>query len=118
MMGGTTVSHAAPAMPVITAAPARGISHPTAANHSSGFLPSACPAPKPANQKSAGLMQSSFPERAPSHQFHGGAQVQAMTLSMSLQLLSKEDPDTLFIVRRINKLGFKAAKKLRQHFSA
>jgi len=43
--------------------------------------------------------------------------VQAMTLSMSLQLLSKEDPDTLFIVRRINKLGFKAARKIRQHFS-
>jgi len=41
-----------------------------------------------------------------------------MTLSMSLQLLSKEDPDTLFIVRRINKLGFKAARKLKQHFSA
>lgn len=57
-------------------------------------------------------------EGAPPHQFQGGAQVQAMTLSMSLQLLSKEEPDTLFIVRRINKLGFKAARKLKVHFSA
>jgi len=46
----------------------------------------------------------------------GGRQVQ--TLSTSLQLLSTEDPDCLFIVRRINKLGFKAARKLKQHYSA
>jgi hypothetical protein len=39
------------------------------------------------------------------------------TLSTSLQLLSGEEPDCLFIVRRINKLGFKAARKLKQHFS-
>merc|ERR1719272_2936289 len=40
------------------------------------------------------------------------------TLSTSLQLLSGEDPDCLFIVRRINKLGFKAVRTLKRHFSA
>jgi len=40
------------------------------------------------------------------------------TLSTSLQLLSCEDPDCLFIVRRINKLGFKAVRTLKRHFSA
>jgi len=40
------------------------------------------------------------------------------TLSSSLQALSGEDPDCLFIVRRINKLGFKASKKLKAYFSA
>lgn len=40
------------------------------------------------------------------------------TLSTSLQLLTNEDPDCLFIVRRMNKLGFKASRKLKQHFSA
>lgn len=41
---------------------------------------------------------------------------QVQTLSTSLQLLSKENPDVLIIVRRINKLGFKAARKLKQYF--
>merc|ERR1719235_2138583 len=40
------------------------------------------------------------------------------TLSTSLQLLSNEDPDCLLIVRRINKLGFKAVRTLKHHFSA
>lgn len=40
------------------------------------------------------------------------------TLSSSLQMLSNEDPDCLFIVRRINRLGFKAPKKLKRHFSS
>lgn len=44
---------------------------------------------------------------------HGGVQ----TLSSSLQLLADEDPACLFIVRRINKLGFKASKKLKNYFS-
>lgn len=39
------------------------------------------------------------------------------TLSMSLQLLSQEDPNSLFIVRRINKLGFKASRALKRFFS-
>jgi hypothetical protein len=43
---------------------------------------------------------------------------QALTLSTSLQLLAKEDPSTLLIVRRINKLGFKAVRALKRHFSA
>jgi len=45
------------------------------------------------------------------------AQRQVQTLSTSLQMLSKEDPDTLLIVRRINKLGFKGAKKLKTYFA-
>mmetsp|Transcript_30391 Transcript_30391/g.80606 ORF Transcript_30391/g.80606 Transcript_30391/m.80606 type:complete len:331 (+) Transcript_30391:96-1088(+) len=44
-----------------------------------------------------------------------GRQVQ--TLSSSLQLLSNVNPDCLFIVRRINKLGFKAVRTLKKHFS-
>lgn len=40
------------------------------------------------------------------------------TLSSSLQLLADEDPDCLFIVRRINKLGFKAPKRLKRYFSS
>lgn len=43
---------------------------------------------------------------------------QVQTLSTSLQILSNEDPDCLFIVRRINKLGFKAARTLKRHFTA
>lgn len=47
----------------------------------------------------------------------GGRQVSApQTLSSSLQLLSGEDADCLFIVRRINKLGFKASRTLKRHF--
>eukprot|EP00747_Dinoflagellata_sp_TGD_P105620 gnl/TRDRNA2_/TRDRNA2_169602_c2_seq1.p1 gnl/TRDRNA2_/TRDRNA2_169602_c2~~gnl/TRDRNA2_/TRDRNA2_169602_c2_seq1.p1 ORF type:complete len:295 (+),score=91.98 gnl/TRDRNA2_/TRDRNA2_169602_c2_seq1:2-886(+) len=42
---------------------------------------------------------------------------QVQTLSTSLQLLSHENPDCLFIVRRINKLGFKASRTLKRHFS-
>lgn len=43
---------------------------------------------------------------------------QAQTLSTSLQLLSHENPDCLFIVRHINKLGFKASRTLKRHYSA
>lgn len=43
---------------------------------------------------------------------------QMQTLSSSLQQLVHQDPNTLFIVRRINKLGFKASKKLKQFFSS
>lgn len=45
-------------------------------------------------------------------------QAAAHTLSSSLQAICDEDPDSLFIVRRINKLGFKACRTLKQHFSA
>lgn len=38
------------------------------------------------------------------------------TLSTSLQLLADEDPNNLLIVRRINKLGFKASGKLKHYF--
>jgi hypothetical protein len=48
---------------------------------------------------------------------HGQSR-KVQTLSTSLQLLSGEDPDCLFIVRRINKLGFKAVRTLKRHFSA
>jgi hypothetical protein len=40
------------------------------------------------------------------------------TLSTSLQLLSDVDPSHLFIVRRINKLGFKAIRMLKKSYSA
>mmetsp|Transcript_11854 Transcript_11854/g.21639 ORF Transcript_11854/g.21639 Transcript_11854/m.21639 type:complete len:363 (+) Transcript_11854:146-1234(+) len=43
---------------------------------------------------------------------------QMQTLSSSLQILSKEDPRCLLIVRRISKLGFKALPILKAHFSA
>lgn len=43
---------------------------------------------------------------------------QVSTLSTSLQTLSSEEPDCLFIVRRINKLGFKATRTLKEHFSS
>mmetsp|Transcript_11686 Transcript_11686/g.31457 ORF Transcript_11686/g.31457 Transcript_11686/m.31457 type:complete len:385 (-) Transcript_11686:123-1277(-) len=39
------------------------------------------------------------------------------TLSTSLHLLSSEDPEGIFIVRRINKLGFKAIRTLKGYFS-
>jgi hypothetical protein len=48
----------------------------------------------------------------------GASARRVQTLSTSLQLLSNEDPDCLFIVRRINKLGFKAVRTLKRHFSA
>lgn len=38
------------------------------------------------------------------------------TLSTSLQMLSNEKPECLFIVRRINRLGFKAVRILTRHF--
>lgn len=42
---------------------------------------------------------------------------QTHTLSASLQMLANVDPTCLLIVRRINKLGFKASRKLKQHFA-
>lgn len=39
------------------------------------------------------------------------------TLSTSLQLLEGVDPDCVLILRRINKLGFKAGQKLKRHFA-
>jgi hypothetical protein len=60
---------------------------------------------------------------APAQQQKAGAKAapastrRVQTLSTSLQLLSGEDPDCLFIVRRINKLGFKAVRILKRHFS-
>lgn len=41
---------------------------------------------------------------------------QKLTLSASLQLLGTEDPDCLFVVRRVNRLGFEASRILRGHF--
>jgi hypothetical protein len=40
------------------------------------------------------------------------------TLSTSLRILEEEDADCLLIVRRISKLGFKATRSLKQHFSS
>jgi len=39
------------------------------------------------------------------------------TLSTSLRILEDEGPDCLLIVRRISKLGFKASRSLKKHFS-
>lgn len=43
---------------------------------------------------------------------------QVETLASCLQVLCAEDPASIFIVRRINKLGFKACRALKQHFAA
>lgn len=45
-------------------------------------------------------------------------EAQRHTLTWSMQSLSREDPDTLFIVRHITKLGYRAQRKLKKHFSA
>jgi len=39
------------------------------------------------------------------------------TMKTQLQALQKEDPETIFVARRINKLGFTAADQLRSYFS-
>jgi len=53
----------------------------------------------------------------PHHFLSVAAGRQGHTLSASLQTLASVDPACLLIVRRINKLGFKASRKLKQHFS-
>ena len=53
----------------------------------------------------------------PQHFLAAPAGRQAHTLSASLQTLASVDPKCLLIVRRIHKLGFKASRKLKQHFS-
>lgn len=57
---------------------------------------------------------TTHPHKQPAARQHCAQQVQ--TLSTTLQLLSHENPDCLFIVRRINKLGFKAGRVLKRHF--
>lgn len=59
-------------------------------------------------------LQEQMPSKQP---LRGGVQRQVQTLSTSLQMLSRENSDMLLIVRRINKLGFKAGRRLKQHFS-
>lgn len=68
-------------------------------------------APAPVSQ---GLRMAQTPSKQ--HQRGAGTR-QVQTLSTSLQMLSKEDADVLLIVRRINKLGFKAGRRLKHHFS-
>jgi len=63
-----------------------------------------------------------LPQQAPTRHHDDKSQINAdtrpvQTLSASLRLLSTEDPNCLFIVRRINKLGFKAACLLKRHFA-
>lgn len=48
----------------------------------------------------------------------GGRRRAPQTLSTSLQIIENEDPECLVIVRRISKLGFKATRALKNHFSA
>jgi len=62
--------------------------------------------------------QSELKHEAPARQDVRAKGRHAQTLSTSLRVLSREDPQCLFIVRRINKLGFKAIPVLKRHFSA
>jgi len=72
--------------------------------------------------KGNGNMQYPLPGNmqypSPQHQPLTMPQKQVQTLSTSLQVLSTESPDRLFIVRRINKLGFKATRILKRHYGA
>jgi len=76
----------------------------------------------PNKQQSAGAggmqRQSELKHGAPARQDVLAKGRHAQTLSTSLRVLSREDPQCLFIVRRINKLGFKAIPVLKRHFSA
>merc|ERR1719331_3508810 len=59
------------------------------------------------------------PAAAPeNNSFPPGRRRAPQTLSTSLRILEAEDPDSLLIVRRISKLGFKATQLLKKHFSA
>jgi len=64
-------------------------------------------------QASGSMIKPRLPGRRP-----GVVNRQVQTLSSSLQALCHEDPDCLFIVRRINKLGFKACRTLKHHFAS
>jgi len=76
-------------------------------------LPSVAPRSKQAAKGAERAVVSGAP-------VDGGRQVPdkriPQTLAGSLQSLSDEDPECLFVVRRISKLGFKAARTLKQHF--
>jgi hypothetical protein len=71
-------------------------------------MPDVCgpTAPDPCEASAENVGKSSSRRRAP------------QTLSSSLRLLENENPDCLIIVRRIGKLGFKAARSLKKHYSA
>jgi len=73
-----------------------------------------------AHRSSGGLAQGLGPPAGSDAQKPRGSrpQAQAETLSTSLQLLAGEDPECLFVVRRISKLGFKAGRRLKRHFAA
>jgi len=61
------------------------------------------------------VTQAAAPEN---NSFPPGRRRAPQTLSTSLRILEAEDPDSLLIVRRISKLGFKATQLLKKHFSA
>lgn len=73
--------------------------------------------PSSTQRAPAPVSQGQQAQMPPKQSSRGGAQKQVQTLSTSLQMLSREDADVLLIVRRINKLGFKAGRRLKQHFS-
>mmetsp|Transcript_70693 Transcript_70693/g.122395 ORF Transcript_70693/g.122395 Transcript_70693/m.122395 type:complete len:414 (-) Transcript_70693:106-1347(-) len=81
-----------------------------------GMLPSASQAAGDAAAATAAWLASSKVQAAGGQLARPNAR-KMQTLSSSLQLLSHEDPDCLLIVRRINKLGFKAVRTLKRHFS-
>jgi hypothetical protein len=97
--------------------------YPSANTVSSGWLdPSVLAPSEPAESRLA----PKFQDKGPQEDFTTDADKQAAqetrtgrtkTLSSNLQMLSREDPACLLIVRRIHKLGFKATRALKLHFS-
>lgn len=71
----------------------------------------------PEHASAVAMIGAAVQERQEAVAKQQGPKAQSLTLSTSLQLLGKEDPVTIFIVRRINKLGFKAGRRLTIHFS-
>jgi len=77
------------------------------------WVPGHVPGTKPAAPASPPKSPSGGPAAAPLSRRRA-----PQTLSTSLRVLEDEDPYCLLIVRRISKLGFKATRSLKQHFSA
>jgi len=84
-----------------------------------GKMPKERGVPRDAANSAVGAAATSPPQDPSSHSLTSPSHPdESHTLSSSLQLLSAEDPDTLLIVRRIGKLGFKASRILKEHFTA
>lgn len=90
----------------------------SANNESSDALEARLMQPSSLSKVSRQAPAPELPRHRQGSQKQARPQAAAHTLSSSLQAICDEDPDTLFIVRRINKLGFKACRTLKHHFSA